>query len=116
MIEAFDWEDSNNIIKFSLETVTIAQSYSDARVDLGQTKARLYAKLARFYKDGKISRTLAIEKALLEMTNIDESTKDDHQNYIALEETVKGLEQLINARKAHTKTIEALIINKVKES
>jgi len=106
-----DWQDTQALWKFSMESVRIAENYKDARARFGQALKFLKLKLAREYGAGRIERRIAEDKAYLILADTDEDCREALKVMITEENQYKGLEKVIEARQAAVSFNQSLIKN-----
>ena len=115
MIETLDWQDSNKVFAFGMETINVARDYQQARKTYATAIKRLKIGLAHAYKENKIERKTAEPKAFVILANESDLFKEALLDMIESEHEYKGLEKVLETRQAITSLAQSLIRNMPKQ-
>ena len=103
-----DAENDFQMEAFAKETVQFAEEYASARMDFAKAKLKLNGFLADAYKlyrvtKGKegVKEGLAIDKAYLQLIIDNTEAKQAYESMISEEQSYKGLEKVLDARKGY---------------
>lgn len=106
-----DYAQEKELTDYSKETAEVAGEYYDNRVNYAKSKIILDAKLADAFKAGTVKESMAIEKAYVQLTINDAEAKTAYERMVESEQTYKGLEQVLEARKAYINLHQSLLKN-----
>lgn len=112
----FDYEDSQKLIAFGVETVRIAESYQAARERFGQYTGVLKLHLAGAYRDKEIETKHSEDKAYLILSGKNEVVRTSIVAKTNCENQYKGLERVLDARQAVISLAQSLIKNKLRST
>lgn len=111
-----DWNDSEALWKFTMDSCRVAEEYREIRAAYGVALKNLKLRLAREYGAGRIERKIAEDKAYLILADSSEECREQLEAIINLESQYKGLEKVMEARQAATSFNQSLIKNEMRNS
>ncbi len=112
MNNQYDYDEERKLKDFAKETVEIADEYANARSLFAEAKLKMDGRLADAFKAGTIKETMAIEKAYIQLTVDNPEAKSEYEQMLKEEQSYKGLEQILEARKNYVSLHQSLIKNK----
>ena len=112
-LETIDWNDSQKIFAFGLETVRIASEYQSARAEYARNLKELKLALAGAYKVREIERKISEDKAYLILAEWNDQLRENLKNLIDAENEYKGLEKVLETRQAVISLAQSLIKNRM---
>jgi len=112
-LETIDWNDSQKIFAFGLETVRIAGEYQSARAEYARNLKELKLALAGAYKNREIERKISEDKAYLILAEWNDQLRENLKNLIDSENEYKGLEKVLETRQAVISLAQSLIKNRM---
>ena len=111
-----DHTDEKDMWEFAMESCRLAGVYAEARRKYGAALKELKLALARQYRDRKIERKLAEDKAYLIMAEEDPKMREYLTVLIVQEQEYKGIEKVMDARSAALSFNQSLIKNQIKNT
>jgi ribosomal protein S15P/S13E len=109
-----DVNDEKSLINFAKETVTLAETYANARASYGAALKTLKLELAKAYKEGTVKESISEDKAFIMLSNNSEALKVALENVVEDEQSYKGLEKVVEARQAVVTLYQSLLKNRPK--
>ncbi len=106
-----DFNDSQALWKFSIETCKLAEQYLKVREDYAISLKKLKLALAKAFEEEIIKESISEDKAYLKLASEDEELKADLEIIIDKEQLYKGLEKVLEARHALIKFNQVIIKN-----
>ena len=108
-----DYYDEEVLRNYGNETVKLSEEYKMARVAYGNALVQMKLALIQGYKNKLIKDTISEDKAYLQLIAQDEDLESVFTDMILKEQTYKGLEKIIDARKQQTSQEQSFIKNRI---
>lgn len=111
-----DYQDGVAMQKFAFDNVAIADQYAAARAGFALALKHLKVELAKAYRDRRIERKLAEDKAYIALASERDCCMTALQTMIDQEGEYKGLEKVIEARAGAISFNQSLIKNEQRKT
>jgi hypothetical protein len=112
-LDKIDWTDSNELFRFAVGTIKIAEEYQKARKLFAISRKTLKIGLVTAYKNKRIETRIAEDKAYLLMAYDQPEMKAALSDLIDYEQEYKGLEKVLETRQAAVSLAQSLIKNRI---
>jgi len=108
-----DWHDSDALFKFSVDTISVARDYQEARKTFAISMKTLKIELAKAYQSRSIERRTSESKAYSILADHSTECREALMNLIDSEQQYKGLEKVLETRQAAVSLAQSLIKNRI---
>ena len=108
-----DFYDEEKLREYSKETVLLAVEYKNARVSYAKALIKMKVSLVKAYQEKKITESMSEDKAYVKLLGLHPDLQSDFDDMILKEQTYKGLEKIVDARKQHTTLEQSFIKNRI---
>jgi hypothetical protein len=111
-----DYQDGVAMQRFSFQNVELADKYHEARKGFALALKHLKVELAKAYRDRRIERKLAEDKAFIALASERDCCMTALQTMIDQEGEYKGLEKVLDARAGAISFNQSLIKNEQRKT
>lgn len=108
----YDIHSEEELKKHCANTEAVADQYKQACIDFGDAKLSLDRKVWLAIKEGKVKESMAYEKMLPIIAELDQDSKADYEIYVKSEMLIKGLEKVLSSREKSITLHQSLMKNR----